>query len=108
MCDRGELPSGERLLVEIADEVDVCLFNVAGDLFAVEGRCAHRGGPICNGDVSDDDATDRPFGPVVTCPWHGWRYDLASGDHLGPANACLRSYPVEVDEELVYLVVDGE
>jgi nitrite reductase (NADH) small subunit len=48
----------------------VGVFNVEGAYHAVDNLCLHRGGPLCEGAVR---------GTVVTCPWHGWQFDLTTG-----------------------------
>lgn len=110
VCDVKDLPPGERLLVEVDDrdgvdsdradlaDAEICLFNVDGDLFALGARCAHRGGPICKGDRTDE---------IVVCPWHGWEYDIETGAHLGAADARLPSYPVAIEDGTVYLAMES-
>ncbi|MFB6097031.1 MAG: Rieske (2Fe-2S) protein [Haloferacaceae archaeon] len=105
VCDADDLPPGERVLVAV-DDRPVCVCNVDGEYYAIEHECAHRGGPICSGEVeSAGDADRRATGPVVTCPWHGWRYDLATGDHLGAADASLWTPAVVVESGVVFLEV---
>jgi nitrite reductase/ring-hydroxylating ferredoxin subunit len=110
VCDIEELPSGERLLVEVDDE-EICLLNVDGDLFALGARCAHRGGPICKGELRDPASEDDDSGShdlAVVCPWHGWTYDVETGGRVGPTDHSLPAYPVAVEDGTVYLVVESE
>lgn len=66
---------------------EVALFNVGGRFHAIENTCPHRGGPLGEGDLE---------GAVVTCPWHGWQFDVATGaSPVNPA-AKVRTFPVEV------------
>ena len=65
----GKLLEDEGTVVEI-DERSVALFRRDGHVFAYRNRCTHRGGPIGEGLVA---------GGVVTCPWHGNRFDIATG-----------------------------
>lgn len=74
-----------------ADGREVAVFNLGDRLVAVDQRCPHRGGPLAEGLVRDG---------IVTCPWHWWRYDLATGERLGAPAIRLAMYPVRV--------VDGE
>ena len=53
----------------VGDRV-IALFRSEGQLFAMDGMCAHQGGPIAEGQLQHG---------CVTCPWHGWQYELASG-----------------------------
>lgn len=54
----------------IVDDRWVGLFNVDGEFHAVDNLCLHRGGPLCEGPVKSC---------IVTCPWHGWQYDVRTG-----------------------------
>jgi nitrite reductase/ring-hydroxylating ferredoxin subunit len=75
----------------------VAVFNVGGELRAIEERCSHRGGPLEKGSVS---------GRVVTCPWHGSQFDLDTGQVIrGPATLPQRTYPVHLEDNV--LVVDA-
>ena len=65
----GELTSGRGIQVTV-DGRWVGLFNVDGQYYAVDNLCLHRGGPLSDGPIA---------GCVVTCPWHGWQYDVTSG-----------------------------
>ncbi|XP_054910893.1 Rieske domain-containing protein [Poeciliopsis prolifica] len=53
---------------------DVCLFYVRGRFFAMDARCAHSGGPLCEGDIEEADGVLQVF-----CPWHDYGYDLRTG-----------------------------
>ena len=65
----------------------VALANVGGKYYAINNTCLHRGGPLGQGVLE---------GAVVTCPWHGWQYDVTSGKAaLNPAVA-VACFPVEV------------
>jgi len=73
--------------VEVAG-VAVALFNVGGELLAVEDVCTHDGAPLADGDVE---------GEVITCPRHGARFSLRSGEVLAPpAYEPLPCYEVRV------------
>jgi nitrite reductase/ring-hydroxylating ferredoxin subunit len=59
----------------------VALFNADGTVYALDGVCPHQGGPLGKGALSSDGSG----GCLVTCPWHGWQFDVRSGQHqLGP------------------------
>ena len=69
-----DLPPGSAVQVEVAGR-KVALFNLAGNLCAIEDVCPHRGGPLSEGTV---------LGEEVECPWHGARFNLRTGAHLCP------------------------
>jgi nitrite reductase/ring-hydroxylating ferredoxin subunit len=79
-----ELREGEAARVDLDDE-QIAVFRSAGELFAVQAECLHMGGALNEGDVLDC---------VVTCPWHGWRYELRSGARLDRIGSPLRTYPI--------------
>ena len=53
-----------------AGRYEVAIFNVGGELFALENTCPHQGGPLADGWLE---------GPMITCPWHGWCFDVRTG-----------------------------
>lgn len=66
-----EIPPG-ACLERVAGDRLVALFNVEGTLYALDGVCPHQGGPLGKGCLD---------GAVVTCPWHGWQFDVRTGKH---------------------------
>jgi 3-phenylpropionate/trans-cinnamate dioxygenase ferredoxin component len=82
----GDVPPGAAICAPAGDG-EVAVFNLDGELVAVEARCLHKGGALAEGHVSDG---------VVTCPLHWWRYDLRTGERLGAPDLRLASYPVRV------------
>src|SRR5881397_2019711 len=73
----AEIPPGEGKLVEVGGR-KIALFNVDGSFHAIDDTCAHRGGPLSQGDLA---------GKEVTCPWHGATFDVTTGAVLGPPAA---------------------
>ena len=65
----GEIAPGTGRQV-IVNERWVGLFNIKGEYHAIDNLCLHRGGPLCEGPIA---------GTIVTCPWHGWQYDVTTG-----------------------------
>lgn len=88
-----DLAPGSATVVEVG-ETEIAVFNTGEGLYAVENRCAHRGGPVSKGWVADG---------VVTCPWHWWRYRLATGERLGSDRIALETYSVEVRDGVIVL-----
>jgi nitrite reductase (NADH) small subunit len=78
---------------------DIAVFrNAEDELFALEDRCPHKGGPLSQGIV---------FGRRVACPLHGWTVELQDGCAVAPDKGCARRFPVHVDAEGVITVVIG-
>jgi nitrite reductase (NADH) small subunit/3-phenylpropionate/trans-cinnamate dioxygenase ferredoxin subunit len=69
-----DVPPGQVRLV-VVDGRAWALANVDGSFFAVDNNCPHNGGPLAKGELEDR---------VLTCPWHGWRWDVASGANCWP------------------------
>jgi nitrite reductase/ring-hydroxylating ferredoxin subunit len=66
-----ECPPGQAREYVAEDRI-VALFNVDGQIHALDGVCSHQGGPLGKG---------RLQGCIVTCPWHGWQFDVGSGQN---------------------------
>lgn len=67
-----ECPPG-TCIERMAGEKILVVANVDGEIFALDGICAHQGGPLGTGVLN---------GCVLTCPWHGWQYDVRTGQQL--------------------------
>jgi 2-keto-4-pentenoate hydratase/nitrite reductase/ring-hydroxylating ferredoxin subunit len=91
VSDLAALAPGTSTIVPTGDG-DVAVFNVGGTLRAIDNYCLHRGGSLGLGCVRDG---------VVSCPRHGWRYDLATGRRIGTAHIHLACYPVRVADDRV-------
>ncbi len=95
MASLGEVPVGRAKEVEFEGRV-YALFNVNGEIAAIDGICPHQGGPLADGSLS---------GSTVTCPWHGWQFDVFTGKTpLGPRvkQAC---YEVKLDGSDILVAV---
>ena len=86
----SELRPGEGKLVVVRDK-PMALFNVDGQFYAINYVCPHMGGPLGEGKLN---------GFVVTCPWHGWTFDVRTGlaDHAGGHSVSAYEVVVEGDE----------
>jgi 3-phenylpropionate/trans-cinnamate dioxygenase ferredoxin subunit len=104
VCPVGELPSGERRIVNIGRR-SIGVFHVGDRFYALRNRCPHQGGPLCVGHILGDAVADVPGAAAVSenplriaCPWHGWEYDLATGQSfLGPSDPGIKSYGVALE-----------
>ena len=66
----------------------VALFRLGDQFHAIDNMCLHRGGPLCDGPI------DRG---VVTCPWHGWSYEIATGTMVQDPRVGVSRHEVRVD-----------
>ena len=95
----GKLPqAGGRALFEF-DGKSLALFNVEGDLFAIDDSCPHQGASLCGG---------RLEGWVIQCCAHGLRFDLRSGYLLNSTQLKVANYPVEIIDGQVFIVIVPE
>ena len=100
----SEFPPGERRIVEVGGR-SIGVFRVADDFYAIRNRCPHQGGPLCIGPLAPPVSSSGPRdlrvgeGPMlIACPWHGWEYDLSTGQSfMGPRAAGVKSYDVRVE-----------
>ena len=96
-----ELPPGSMRLVP-AGELMVGVYNCGSALYAIEDRCSHDDGPLCEGDW-------EPELCVVVCPRHGSRFDVETGIPMTlPAFAPVRVFPVSVVGDMVVVDVGDE
>lgn len=87
------LPPGARRTV-VAGTREIALFNVDGRLYAIEGACPHQGGPMAEGWVENG---------CVTCPWHAWTFDLATGKMTLGDYATVDVFDVRVENGMIYV-----
>jgi nitrite reductase/ring-hydroxylating ferredoxin subunit len=99
----SEFEPGERRIVS-AGSRSIGVFRVGDRFYGIRNRCPHQGGPLCRGHLLDDAVADAPGRPRISanplriaCPWHGWEYDLETGQSfMGAGQAGVRSYGVAV------------
>ena len=90
----AEVPAGQLKLVEL-DGTRIVLARVGDRVYACGDICSHQGGPLSEGRLS---------GSRLACPWHGWMYDVRTGQCLFPGRgAGVPSYPVQVDADQILL-----
>jgi len=88
----GEIPSGERMFVEI-DGKPIVIFNIAGNLYAIGDVCTHDDGPLGDGELEDLE---------IVCPRHGGRFDVRTGKVTSmPAVVDIPAYPVRVVDGMI-------
>jgi nitrite reductase (NADH) small subunit len=105
----SDLPPGASAVVEAFGTM-VAVFNVEGRIFAVGNNCPHHGGPLCRGRVSGTHVPSRPHeyrygreGRVLVCPWHGWEFDIESGQTLFDPSVRVKVYQARVEESQIVL-----
>jgi 3-phenylpropionate/trans-cinnamate dioxygenase ferredoxin subunit len=99
-----EIPPGERKIVELAGR-SIGVFNVGGEFYALRNTCPHQGGPLCQGQLTGfvmarvpGEYTYTRRGEILRCPWHGWEFDVKTGQSwFDPQQTRVRAYPVTVE-----------
>ena len=74
--------------VVVVNEKEFALFNVGGKFYAIDNLCRHEGGPVGDGDLDDT---------VVTCPLHGWDYDVTNGENHTEPDLPVKAFEVTVE-----------
>jgi nitrite reductase/ring-hydroxylating ferredoxin subunit len=103
-----DIPEGGRTVVSI-ETTEIGIFRLGGELFAYDNWCVHQGGPACQGmiinrvtEVLDDEKRSQGdfFSETdvhVVCPWHGYEYNIRTGEHA--VDPRIRLKPYQVAEE---------
>lgn len=111
----GEIKDGDRRIVA-TPKGEVGVFCVGGAWRAYSNVCAHSGGPACEGilvkrtvDLIAEDRTYQGQGHAremhFACPWHGWEYDLDTGECVGDRRIKLKKFDVVQRGDSIYVVV---
>lgn len=92
----SECPPG-TVLERVAGERVIALCNVEGKLFALDGVCPHQGGPLGEGEL---------VGTVLMCPWHGWQFDVCTGQHQLNRRVRQPQFQVRVEGDAIEVDID--
>ena len=100
-----DIPPGGRKLVAVNGRA-VVVFNLAGEFFALNNRCPHRGGSLCHGKLTGLVQSSEPGeyrysrkGEIIRCPWHSWELDIRTGQSwCDPQRLRTRRYVVSVEK----------
>jgi nitrite reductase/ring-hydroxylating ferredoxin subunit len=87
VATKQEIPADGGKVCEAGDKT-LAVFCVGGDYFAIDNMCKHRGGPLGEGPLDGDQ---------VVCPWHGWVYDVKTGECITNPNVCQDKFNVKVE-----------
>ncbi len=100
-----DVAEGERIIVEAGGH-SIGIFRIDGRFYALLNRCPHAGAELCRGKLMGWMESDRPGEyrfdserPLLVCPWHGWEFDVKTGQsYFDPIRTRARAYNVEVEE----------
>ena len=88
-----EIPAGTIREFQVEGKA-IALANVGGKFHAINNTCLHRGGPLGQGVLE---------GNIVTCPWHGWEYNVTTGKVVRNPAVGVDCYPLEVRGEDIFV-----
>lgn len=91
----SEIPAGSAKVVEAGGKT-LAVFNCDGTFYATDNTCLHQGGPLGEGSVS---------GTTVTCPWHGWEYDVTSGAATMDPSVKVQTFAVKVEGDDILIAL---
>lgn len=98
VANTNQIVPGRCMTAEVSGS-RIALFNVAGNYYAMSDTCAHKGGPLGEGSLD---------GAIVTCPWHGWQYDVSTGACQTNRNVQMACYEVRIDGDDIFVALEQE
>ena len=99
VCKLSELLEGQSKSVQFTKN-DIAVFNVKGKYYAIDNLCIHAGAPLSDGSVDPDSCQ-------VTCGWHAWTYDLATGKCVSHPRQDVFSkcYSVKIQDDDIFIQI---
>ncbi len=94
-AEKQELENGQAKIVRL-DGRNIALFRVNNEYYAVANTCLHRGGPLGEGELD---------GHQVTCPWHGWKFDVRDGSFTVIPTLRVKTYQVKEEDGMILVDV---
>lgn len=91
----AEVSSGTCRSVQ-TDSIGIALCNVNGTIYAVDNTCPHAGGPLGEGSLD---------GELIECPWHGWRYNVRTGERPENPEIAVSCFPVHLEDGVIHVVL---
>ena len=105
VCPAADLAPGERVIADL-DGMSVGVFNVDGEYHALKNDCPHQRAPLCEGSLTGLTTAEGPGefeyerdGEIVRCPWHGWEFDVRTGESVfNPHRVKAKTFEASVEE----------
>ena len=98
VASTSDIPTGQGRMFDVQGR-QVAIFNVGGRFHAIDNVCEHQGGPLAEGEVD---------GCIVTCPWHGWTYDVTSGVSPDDPDTRVQHFDLKIEGSDVFVAVSEE
>lgn len=98
VADTSQIEEGHNKIIFFRNK-EIVIFNIQGESYALENLCPHRGGPLSEGEI---------YKGIVTCPWHGARFDLKTGTGIkGPHRHNVGSYRIKVEGTAIKIATNS-
>jgi nitrite reductase (NADH) small subunit len=97
VCKLSEISPAKPFVLIHQQRLQIVIFQIDSGYYAVENRCPHAGGYLHEGQID---------GTILTCNWHGWSFDLESGQCLNEYWARLKKFEIQIEDEKLYLMVE--
>ena len=92
----NDLKPGQTKSIEVDGEL-IALYNVNGNFYATTNTCLHQEGPLGEGTLE---------GETVTCPWHGWKFNVRTGVSPVVPTAKIQTYAVKIEGDDILVAID--
>ncbi|WP_121823558.1 Rieske (2Fe-2S) protein [Halostella salina] len=104
ICPTSELPPGDRVITTL-DGISIGVFNIDGEYHALKNDCPHQRAPLCEGKLTGTTESTAPGqyewtadGQIVQCPWHGWEFDVTTGESVfNPHSVKAKTFQTTVE-----------
>ncbi len=90
----ADIPEGGNIVVSLEDGREVAIFHIGEEYYALDNRCPHMEGPLGEGELD---------GCVVTCPWHGWQFDVRNGECQNMPGEQAKKIPLTVEDGFIWI-----
>jgi nitrite reductase/ring-hydroxylating ferredoxin subunit len=109
VCRADEIKAGEPVIAHIRNR-SIGVFRVGNDFYALLNVCPHRGAPLCEGiqcgttaPVDSAEFIYHRHNEIIRCAWHGWEFDIKTGQALADPGVRARTFPVTVEGGNVFV-----
>ncbi len=89
-----DVPEKAGIIVRGSDDLEIALFKIDGQIFALDNRCPHMDGPLGEGEIE---------GGLVTCPWHGWQFQVDTGSCITMPGVDATKIDISIEGDNIYM-----
>lgn len=94
LANVDDVPEGKGIMVRAKDGSEIALFCHDGKIYALDNVCPHMGGPLGEGELE---------GCIVTCPWHGWQFDVTNGECVNMPGDDAKTFKITIQNHEIFL-----